>query len=82
MVAVDVPLMLSSTVAKLMVEFSEMVYPGAGRIVVVGASRSTYPELVELFPMFPTLSWIRQLSVNCVVFPLLRGGIKDGTEFG
>ena len=78
MVAVDGPLLLSSVVVIVMIEVLVMVFP-FGRIVVVGAFRSTYPEIGVLFPMFPTWSTIRQLMVNDVVFPLLLvGGIKDG----
>ena len=79
MVAVDGALLLSSVVVRVMIEVLVMVFPFIGRIVVVGALRSTYPEIAVLFPMFPTWSTIRQLMVNDVVLPLLLvGGIKDG----
>ena len=77
MVAVDVPFRFASVVAKLMVELAVMVLPAIGRIVVVGVWRSTNPEMVVLFPMFPTWSTIRQLSVNAVVWPAILGGVSD-----
>ena len=77
MVAVDVPLRLSSVVAKVMVELATMVFPAIGRIVVFGALRSTNPVMVVLLPMFPTWSTILQLSVKFVVCPGEVGGVSE-----
>ncbi len=77
MVAVDVPFRLSSVVVMVMVVLSLMVVSSHRSDCCRWFGRSTKPEMVVLFPMFPTWSLILQLMVNAVVWPAVPLGVMS-----